>query len=220
MATRNGQVDCVTALGETDQPAGWRVDKKDGGVLIDVASDEVISRGLSMPHSSRWYDGKLYLLHSGIRVPEENSRTWSNRFGGVAVTDADGKFILESLVAGWEYELDLEPRPDGTIPSLESVAVEPGQDADMGTMSIPTPLKPYVPPTLDERIARAMDVIGSAMERFERAIARCKLSKQKLLIVLGAADSPRLRRFMQLRYEDKDYREVRDDFLIMALGFP
>jgi hypothetical protein len=63
-----------------------------------------------------------------------------------------------------------------------------------------------------------MDVDGSAMERFERAIPRCKLSKQKLLIVLGAADAPRLRRFMQLRYEDKDYREVRDDFLIMALS--
>jgi len=65
MAMRDGKVDCVTALGETDDPGGWRANKKDGGVLIDVTSDEIISRGLSMPHSPRWYNGKLYLLHSG-----------------------------------------------------------------------------------------------------------------------------------------------------------
>ena len=173
------------------------------GILLQIDSEE------PAPNTKIRY---------GIRVPDENNRTWSNRFGGVAVTDTGGKFVLTGLVPGWEYELDLESRPDGTIPSLESVEVEPGQDVDMGTMSIPAARKPYVPPTLDERIARAMDVDGSAIERFERAIPRCKLSKQKLLIVLGAADAPRLRRFMQLRYEDKDYREVRDDFLIMALS--
>lgn len=65
LATRKGQVNCVTALGETDQPHGWRSNKRDGGVLIDVASNEVMVRGLSMPHSPRWYDDKLYLLQSG-----------------------------------------------------------------------------------------------------------------------------------------------------------
>ena len=34
---------------------GWRANKRDGGVLIDVASGEVVARGLSMPHSPRWY---------------------------------------------------------------------------------------------------------------------------------------------------------------------
>ncbi len=157
-------------------------------------------------------------IRYGIRVPDENNRTWSNRFGGVAVTDSDGQFVLEGLVPGWEYELDLEYREDGTIPSLDSVTVEPGEEVDMGEMSIPAPRKPYVPPTLDERITRAMSVDGSPVERFERAVARCKLSIQQLLIVLGAPDEPRLRRFMELRYEDKDYREVRDDFLVMAVS--
>lgn len=65
MAVADGQVRYVTALGETEQPGGWRNNKVDGGLLIDVASGEVVSRGLSMPHSPRIYNGKLYVLHSG-----------------------------------------------------------------------------------------------------------------------------------------------------------
>ena len=40
---------------QTDTPGGWRANKKDGGILIDVPSGEVIVRGLSMPHSPRWH---------------------------------------------------------------------------------------------------------------------------------------------------------------------
>ncbi|MEW4568285.1 TIGR03032 family protein [Tautonia sp. JC769] len=55
----------VTALGATDTPGGWREGKRDGGVVIDGPSGEVIARGLSMPHSPRWHDGRLWLLESG-----------------------------------------------------------------------------------------------------------------------------------------------------------
>jgi hypothetical protein len=70
----------------------------------------------------------------------------------------------------------------------------------MGTMNIPAPPKPYVPPTLDERIAKAMGVSGTALDRFNRARPRCKLNRQKLLLVIGKPDDSRLRRFMELRY--------------------
>jgi uncharacterized protein (TIGR03032 family) len=55
----------VTALGETDEPGGWRKNKKDGGILIDMETNEIILRGLSMPHSPRWHNGRLWLLESG-----------------------------------------------------------------------------------------------------------------------------------------------------------
>jgi uncharacterized protein (TIGR03032 family) len=55
----------VTALGETDEPGGWREHKASGGVLIDVLSGVTVLSGLSMPHSPRWYDGRLWLLESG-----------------------------------------------------------------------------------------------------------------------------------------------------------
>ncbi len=67
MATEpgSGPVRYVTCLGETDTPQGWRANKATGGVIVDVASGEIVSRGLCMPHSPRLYDGRLWVLDSG-----------------------------------------------------------------------------------------------------------------------------------------------------------
>lgn len=65
IALVNGQVKYVSALGETDTAGGWRANKPHGGCLIDVPSGEIVTRGLSMPHSPRWHEGRLWLLESG-----------------------------------------------------------------------------------------------------------------------------------------------------------
>src|SRR5262245_37258797 len=65
LAIVEGRPKYATALGETDKANGWRANKPRGGCLVEVASGEVISRGLSMPHSPRWHDGRLWLLESG-----------------------------------------------------------------------------------------------------------------------------------------------------------
>jgi uncharacterized protein (TIGR03032 family) len=65
MAVVDGQPRYVTALGTTDTESGWREHKTTGGVLLDVPTGEVVVDGLCMPHSPRWYDGRLWLLESG-----------------------------------------------------------------------------------------------------------------------------------------------------------
>ena len=65
LAMVDGQPKYVTALGESDAPGGWRENKPRGGCVIDVASGETICRGLSMPHSPRWHEGRLLVLESG-----------------------------------------------------------------------------------------------------------------------------------------------------------
>ncbi len=65
LAIVDGRPKYVTALGESDIAGGWRANKPQGGCLMDVSSGEVISRGLSMPHSPRLHDGRLWLLESG-----------------------------------------------------------------------------------------------------------------------------------------------------------
>lgn len=62
---RDGKPRYVTALGETDEPNGWRKNKAAGGILMDLETNEVLVRGLSMPHSPRWYAGQLWVLESG-----------------------------------------------------------------------------------------------------------------------------------------------------------
>lgn len=65
MALHDGRPRFVTALGESDAAGGWRENKAAGGIVIDIASGEIVLRGLSMPHSPRCHDGKLWLLDSG-----------------------------------------------------------------------------------------------------------------------------------------------------------
>lgn len=60
----DGHPKYVTALGQSDQFQGWRADKLQGGILMDVPTGEILLRGLAMPHSPRVIDGQLYLLLS------------------------------------------------------------------------------------------------------------------------------------------------------------
>jgi uncharacterized protein (TIGR03032 family) len=65
LGVADGRVQYVTALGRTDSPGGWRDNKRDGGLLIDAERNAVVAEDLSMPHSPRCYDGKVWLLESG-----------------------------------------------------------------------------------------------------------------------------------------------------------
>ena len=65
LGIQEGRVRWVTAFGVSDHPQGWRENKAVGGVLMEVPSGAVVARGLSMPHSPRWHDGRLWVLESG-----------------------------------------------------------------------------------------------------------------------------------------------------------
>ena len=65
VALRDGKARFVTAVGQTDIADGWRDKRKDGGSIINVRTNEIIATGLSMPHSPRWYQNKLWVLNSG-----------------------------------------------------------------------------------------------------------------------------------------------------------
>ncbi len=79
IAMRNGKPAYATALGETDTPGGWRERKANGGILMEIDTGRIICRGLSMPHSPRWHNDKLYVLESGagriITVNPEDGST-------------------------------------------------------------------------------------------------------------------------------------------------
>lgn len=55
----------ATAAAATDTPGGWRENRVEAGVVLDVASGEVACAGLTMPHSPRLHEGRLYVLNAG-----------------------------------------------------------------------------------------------------------------------------------------------------------
>lgn len=65
LAIAQGEPKYVTAVSQSDVTDGWRDKRRDGGCVVDVASNQVILTGLSMPHSPRLYRDKLWLLNSG-----------------------------------------------------------------------------------------------------------------------------------------------------------
>ena len=87
LAVRDNQPRYVTALAETDTDGGWREHKAFGGILMDVQENRILCRGLSMPHSPRWYRGRLWVLESGkgtLAVVDPQAGTWQTvaKFGG------------------------------------------------------------------------------------------------------------------------------------------
>lgn len=65
LAMREGRPGFVTAVSRSDVVDGWRDHRRDGGIVIHVDSNEIVLGGLSMPHSPRWHQGKLWLCNSG-----------------------------------------------------------------------------------------------------------------------------------------------------------
>ena len=65
LAMQEGEPRYVTAVSRSDVADGWRDHRQDGGVVINVKTNDVILDGLSMPHSPRLHKGKLWLLDSG-----------------------------------------------------------------------------------------------------------------------------------------------------------
>ena len=60
-----GGIQYVTACALSDEKEGWKKNREDGGCLMAVQTGRVVLEGLSMPHSPRIHDGKVWLLNSG-----------------------------------------------------------------------------------------------------------------------------------------------------------
>jgi uncharacterized protein (TIGR03032 family) len=65
LALEDGRPRYVTAVSRSDAADGWRDRRVDGGIIIDVEKNEIVVEGLSMPHSPRIHEGRLWLLNSG-----------------------------------------------------------------------------------------------------------------------------------------------------------
>ncbi len=84
MALKDDIPKYVTALSDDDQYQGWRKNKLNTGILMEVPSGDVILSNLAMPHSPRFYNQELYLLESGtgnlikVNVEEKSSEVIFN----------------------------------------------------------------------------------------------------------------------------------------------
>lgn len=65
MAMKDGAPTHVTAICRSDVVDGWRNRRAEGGCVVDVTTNRIVTEGLSMPHSPRWRGDALWALNSG-----------------------------------------------------------------------------------------------------------------------------------------------------------
>ncbi len=80
LAMDQGKPRFVTAVSRSDILSGWRDRRHEGGVLIEVETNRIVTDQLSMPHSPRIAGDDLYALDSGrgqiIRIdPASGTKT-------------------------------------------------------------------------------------------------------------------------------------------------
>lgn len=80
MAMADGRPAYVTAVSRSDVLTGWRERRHEGGVIVEVQTGRIVTDQLSMPHSPRVVNGRLYALDSGRgQIIEVDPRTGEKR---------------------------------------------------------------------------------------------------------------------------------------------
>ena len=65
LAMDKGKPRFASAICRSDIVDGWRDRRHDGGIIIDIVTDKIVAEGLSMPHSPRYHDRRLWVANSG-----------------------------------------------------------------------------------------------------------------------------------------------------------
>jgi uncharacterized protein (TIGR03032 family) len=135
MAVQDGRARYVTLVGTSDVADGWREHRRDGGAVWDIEADRPVLEGLSMPHSPRLHEGRLWLLNSGT-----GEFGWANagRFEPVAFCAGYARglaFIGRHAVVG--LSLARENRTFAGLPLDEALAAR-GAEPRCGLLVIDT----------------------------------------------------------------------------------
>ena len=127
LAMEEGLPRYVTAVSRSDVVGGWRARRAEGGVVIDVQTDTVLTEQLSMPHSPRLREGQLWALDSGrgylIRIDRDTGATEDVAFcpGFLRGLTFQGRFAIVTISP---------PRGDGAFVGLGLAEVLEGKGAE------------------------------------------------------------------------------------------
>ena len=94
LCERDGVPKYITSVCRLDTMGAWRGENRlNSGVVVDITTNEVVCEGLTMPHSPRWYKGRLWVLEAG-----------TGYFGYVDFETK--KFVRKAFIPGYLRGLD------------------------------------------------------------------------------------------------------------------
>ena len=176
MAMQDGKPKYVTILGISHQAGGWRKNKLNGGILMDVQTNEIILRNLQMPHSPRLHNGKLYLLQSAsgtlseVNLETKTIEVIKNLKGFVRGMSLHGDYafiglskIRETSTAFWDMPIAQYKNRSGfvvvhlpTKAIIGEVTYENSVDEVYDIRVLPDTIRPNILSNLDEGAKRVI----------------------------------------------------------------
>ena len=137
-------------------------------------------------------------LRFGVDVPiGDDDAPWKTAFGNTVVTDSEGKFILEGLVPGQEYGIDVFLDDGHRSRQVAELTPEPAARINLGDVELPRPAPPYKRATLQERVASAFSV-ESIHERIANGKRDARVGCLRLLVVFADAESEATQKLYKL----------------------
>ena len=179
-----------------------------GMVRIDADQEDVTIRvGPTARAAGRLLNaaGEVFAnakVRCGIRVPVESDKPNSpirNCFGGFAQSDAAGRFVVEGLVPGEEYEFDLgHDEKSGRVLDLTRAKPLKAETIELGDVRPP---KIVYEKTLAEKTSDYFNKRGRLAERIAQAQAVAKRHYVRVAILVGDPTDARTQRFYELAHD-------------------
>jgi RNA polymerase sigma factor (sigma-70 family) len=138
----------------------------------------------------------------GIQVPsdsDEPNGAFSNRFGGSGQSDAAGRFVIEGLVPGEEYEFDLgHDEKSGRVLHLATAKPLKAEILELGDVQPPRIVHEK---TLAEKTGDYFNKRGRLAERIAQAQAVAKRHYVRVAILVGDPTEARTQRLYELAHD-------------------
>jgi RNA polymerase sigma factor (sigma-70 family) len=162
------------------------------GTLLDLKGKPLVGRKLNF----------------GIRIHmgESENSSFTDYFGGVATTDAKGRFTLQSLIPGQAYEVNIQP-DENTYRGVTRVQPKKTAAIDLGDLRVdPAPNKPYVPPTPAQRTAKTFAPAKTTSPHGQKARVLAESAREytRPLLLFGQPRDPACIELFRLFNEDDE----------------
>lgn len=206
-----------------DLAGGAEIDEKSETVAFSL-EPTVTVRGRVLDENGAPLVGAS--MQYGIRIPLEFPNRYSQFQwvgGGDFRSDSDGRFALKGLIAGQSYDIVLHSKLNSAkqaleIRSLATIPVTASQpEMDIGDLKQKV-IEPYVPPTLEERIATAFNKPDDPETRYRNALSDVRLAHLRMLLVFGDPAAESTKEFFRMRYEDSTVRGALDDYWVIPMS--
>jgi len=197
------------------QQAGTaRIDDEQPDVTIRVTR-LATAHGRLFDHEGNIVPGGKINYYVPVYEGEPGKSTFRMSFGGSEIADAQGRFTLQGLLPGEEYQVAYSTDASrGASTRVTQFTPASAETIELGDIKIP---KPYHPPTVDELTAQYFSQHDNLTERISAAKKFDAAQFLRLLLIVGDPQSELAHKYVAARRGEGNLLGSLNDFEQLAV---